>query len=879
MLAGATRIPLLLSVGGLNSWNEVLESISDCDNGINAREALRHDKVFLCLDGWSEFAGTGNTVERAKAMRSFHGIPIIANGRQANPSDSGFETWRLDPLSADLAKQTLSSVLGTLPPPDPALFELLRSPLVLSLYVLLGGSAITPGQLLERFHRHLLRGEPEHFTEVLAGTVASMTLSGDRSYARLLNELRSRSAPVGLDQPVRILERLGTITERGGNVLPFHDLYWSWLSGVGFLRESKIEQTILRLDTRESYDLAFESGSVAAGDQASVAVANDVVLAGKFEAYREIQAADRPFDVRLESMFDDEHLSIRYRAALAGLHSRKPRYLLHALSVLSEVLATKFFPPEMVGVFEPSELFPNRSILAEWLGSAGTELLIDAIAKRGGHEWVPWLEQIVQSGKLKPNLAAAAALACSGDVPSWAVAHLEALIRSTPWKLQATAERGVNVTLAAWIAERYGDVVDQWLSPNGSGWMNVNRVLVGCGNDAIFGDLLSRFATLSAKAQELLGFAVTDRGGAWIARFQRVAFASAHVAQHHKLAEQLSLDIDDETAKQRIALGHDQIGWRVLVKRHGNAIVPELIQRLPQSFDGLHHIPPLVAMRYLEDPPEFLANEIWSRIRGVMQPKAMQDVLEAVAKVNPNGMPSIVRFFVDQAGALPSYHVAQIVRLYSEWQKRTSLNLFVRTPKGDLPFPDFALLSNLAAKSDKDFLSRGFRYAPALAVHIVSASAVADDGTALKILSELQPLERFEPALFSRMIASETLARQVPALFSEVFDMMPAEDLRRLVTSTYLSLDDFLWRLSKASNPLHKDIHVALMERVLSDPPNLHHYRYIGDMLRSYSRDEVREILRPLANRDGDPVHWLVRQIELVRRERLMNEAGQLLDW
>lgn len=129
------------------------------------------------------------------------------------------------------------------------------------------------------------------------------------------------------------------------------------------------------------------------------------------------------------------------------------------------------------------------------------------------------------------------------------------------------------------------------------------------------------------------------------------------------------------------------------------------------------------------------------------------------------------------------------------------------------------------------------------------------------------------------MIASETLARQVPALFSEVFDMMPAEDLRRLVTYTYLSLDDFLWRLSKASNPLHKDIHVALMERVLSDPPNLHHCRYIGDMLRSYSWDEVREILRPLANRDGDPVHWLVRQIELVRRERLMNEAGQLLDW
>jgi hypothetical protein len=222
LLAGTPRIPLLLAVGDLNSWAEVLESVSDIGKGLDADQVLRHDKVCLCLDGWSEFAQNGNAGERARAMRSLHGVPIIANGRQINPSDVPFETWALDPLSADLVTRTLQDALPGLPPPNPTLLDLLRSPLVLSLYVLLDGSANAPGQLLERLHRHLLRAAPERFSEALSGTVASMTLSGDRSYRRLLGELRRRSALIGLDEPVRILERLGTITERGGNVLPFH---------------------------------------------------------------------------------------------------------------------------------------------------------------------------------------------------------------------------------------------------------------------------------------------------------------------------------------------------------------------------------------------------------------------------------------------------------------------------------------------------------------------------------------------------------------------------------------------------------------------------------------------------------------------------------
>ncbi|MGP9812946.1 hypothetical protein ACTZWT_15675 [Rhodopseudomonas sp. NSM] len=880
MLNTSTRIPLLLAIGSFASWQDVVDSLSQIGNGIDVNQVLRHEKVCLFVDGWSEFGETRRVEERAAAVRTLRGIPILATGRQVNASDTLFETWTLDPLPAALVIRTIRDAFATLPPPDPAFIDLLRSPLILSLYILLGGSSVaTPGALLEQLHRHLMRDADKTFTEILAGAVASMTLSGSRSYARLLHELGSRAGKAGLRDPTRHLERLGTITERGGNVLPIHELYWSWLAGLGFLAEGRLNETILRLDTRESYELAFASGAIPSVDAANASMETDVVLAGCFESHQGVQSAARPFDRYLEALFNNEHLSIRYRAALAGLQSGKPRYLARSLSILSEVFGCAFFAPEMLTVFHPAALFAHRAIISDWLGSPGSEHFIDAVARRGGREWLPWLQQVMVSGKLQPHSAVAAALACGGDIPDWAAAHLEGLIRTAPWKLQPTADRGVNISVATWLAQFYGEIVDNWLTPNRSGWINVNRVLVSCGNDAVFDHLLTRFGTFSPKAQELLGFAVVNRGEPWVGRFQKAAFQAPKLNQHHELAEQFSADIDDATARHWIQLGYDELGWRVLVKRHGNAIIPELLQALPQSFENMHHIPALVAMTYLDDPPESLANEIWSRIRGDMQPKAMQDALESIARVNPTGVPSIVKFFLDQNGALPSYHVSQIVRLYSEWQKRTFIQLSVHTPNGDLPFSDFALLSNLVGPRDKDFLSHGFRYAPDLAVQLVSATPSMDNHTAIKLLGDLTPLERYEPALFARMISNEPLAKMIPALFSDVFDMMPAADMHRLVTSPYLVLDELLWRISRASNPLHKAIHVSLLNQVISAPPNLHHYRYIGELLRGYSRDEVRDILRPIIDELQDSALWLIRQIEIARQERLVNETGQLLEW
>jgi len=878
MLGERETIPLLLSVGDFKSWNEVVESIVDLGKGIDATAVLRHDKVCVCLDGWSEFTGIENVVERTKAIRALQGIQVIANGRQTSPSDTTFESWRLEPLAPGVVRETLKSAFGRLPPPDQKLFDLLRSPLVLSLYVLLGGSAVSPGELLERLHRHLSRGIPERFDNALSGAVASMVLSSGRSYAGLLAELRDRAKALNLDEPTKLLERLGTITERGGNALPIHDLYWSWLSGLGFLHENRIEQALLRLDTREGYDLAIQSKAKATANLANATAPRDVVLAAEFSGSLEGQDGEDRLESQLKEMFANPDLSVRCRAALAGFRSRKSRYLSRSLDIVSDVITAKLFPLEFLDVFKPAELFPNRGILGEWLGSSGTSLLTDAIANEGGPEWGPWLEQVTRSGKLSPNLALGAALGCSGDVPAWCYDHLEELIRSEPWKLRPAAERGANLSLASWIAARYGEMVDRWISLGGSGGFELNRVLVSCGNDSIFDTLLVNFPMMPRKAQELLGYAVVERGDSWIARFQRLAFTSNDGKHHHRLAEQVSLDIDDDTARRWISLGHDQLGWRVLITRYGNAIVPELIANLPQSFDGLHHVPSLAAMSFLTDAPASLPNEIWSRIRGTMQPKAMQDALEAVAKVVPSGVPSIVRFCVDQPGALPSYHMAQVVRLYSEWQKRFSIDLRVRAPEGDVSFREWALTTMLRRTRDKDFLLRGFEYASELAVRLVLTDLASDDNMAKSILGAIKPLPRYEPVLFERMIASALLAPMIPHLFSDVVDMVPVENLRQIIASPYVKFEDLLWRLSKTSNPLHKPLHVELIARVLNDPMNLHHYRYIGQMLRSYPRDEVREMIRPVVAHGREQAHWMLREIESARRERLVDEAGQLLD-
>ena len=529
------------------------------------------------------------------------------------------------------------------------------------------------------------------------------------------------------------------MAERGGQVLPIHDLYWNWLAGRGLLAEPVASATIDDLQTRESYRLALQSGALPAPTDIAAAAHDDLVLAGMFDAGLRARSPDADFDAGVTRTLSDGHLAVRNRGGLAALESGRSGYLARALSVLSELTSAKLYVADWAQALQPKSLFPQRATLADWIGSEGTVFVLDAIAERGGPEWTPWLEQIASAGKVAPVDALAAALGCAGDIPDWGGPHLDDLFSAKSWKLRTAASRRANTALARHIAAQYERLVETVIKQNSSAWVDLNRVLVACGDDAVFESLLSRFGSMGARSQELLGFAVVERGQPWIAAFQKIAFAKAGGRQHHKLAEVLSPDVDDAMARAWIKAGWYEVGWRVLIARHGEAVLPELIAQLPASFADLHDIPALAVMRFFNNAPASLPNDLLSRLGSPMQPKAMQDVLNAIARVYPTGLPTIVQFVSQQPDALPAYHIAQALRLHEAWRGRFGGQLSVNLPTGESrPFSHWIAMLCARRRWENHFTAEMLALSPDLAIGFVLAEFKDDVEKAAAVLRALK---------------------------------------------------------------------------------------------------------------------------------------------
>ena len=755
--------------------------------------------------------------------------------------------------------------------------DLLRLPLLLSIHVLSGANASATGELLRQFHSYLARNMPERFTEALAGAVATSALANDWSYGRLLLQLQTRANTKGVAEPAKLLQRLGTLVERSGQVLPIHDLYWSWLVGRGLLSGGRTADAITLLHTRESYALALQSGAHAEDEDVRETVDDDLVLAAALDASQRFQNPNPILATSLERALNDHRLAVRSRGGLAALEIARPEYLRRALNVLSELSLAQLYIAEWPQALRPAVLFPQRAIVADWMGLAGSNFVVTAIAERGGAEWVPWLEQMAVSGKITYVEALGAALGCGSDVPAWGRPHLDELIRSKPWTLRAAAARRSNLDLARQLASDYERLVEKVLPRNSGSWVDLNRVLVACADDEVFQLLLSRFGAMAKHPQELLDFAVVDRGAPWVAAFQKIAFATPGGSHHHKLAEALSLEIDDTTARTWIAGGYDEIGWRVLIARHGESILPELIADLPASFANLHHIPALAAMRFLKRAPKSLVQELWSRLGSPMQPKAMQDVLNALATVYPEGVASIVGFIAQQPSALPSYHLAQALRLYGEWRKKFGADLGVRLPTGEtISFARWIAQYNALQNWDDHFTPMMLSSSPELAIEVVLEHFQSDDDKAAAVLGALKDVKSYHAKLLDYMLATPKLTVLIPNVFANCFDTFPAEALHRCVASPDVNQETLLFRLAATSNPLHRSVHAELMQRILSRPINLHHYRYVANMLKAHTRYGVLALLANAISPHEDNSIWFVREVEIARGERLIDEAGHL---
>lgn len=868
-------VPLYLPAAHATSWSELEGMIKDAAPDVDLTHLFKDPRVCIFVDSWSEFAGTAKAGEKKRALRTLRHTRLIATAKFADIDDNVLKHWALDLLPPDQVERAVTAATLGETPPSSGVIDLLRLPLLLTIRILTDARSLTTGDLLRQFHEHLMGGLPEHFTEVLAGAVAELSLSQTRSFGRLSIELKSRAAKLNLTDPLRLLRSLGTILERSGQAVPIHDLYWSWLVGQGLLGNPFDKRAIDILQTRESYALAIQAGCCATEKDVIAALSEDVVLAASLDSSRGTIYPTTSLSNILAQSLNDHRLSVRNRAAIAAIQGRYPQFFHQALNVLATLSDAKIYPSEWNEILHPKILYEHRSTLAEWLGAPNSNLILDKIAECGGNEWVLWLEQVARDAKVDWLVAAVTALACCNSIPPWVQPHIDTIVASYAWKLRAVATRRHNKDLARFIAIEYERLIETVIVRNSTAWLDLNRVIINCGDDDIFYLLLTKFPTMGSRAQELLGYAVVEKGSPWISRFQKVALGSGD-KQHHMLADVLSLEIDDKTARSWIAGGHDKAGWRVLIERHGEAMLPEMIERLPASFADLHYVSTLSNMIWFQNAPDSLISEIWSRLGSPMQPMAMQDVLNATARVYPVGVPHIVKFIVDQPNALPGYHLHQALLLYKEWCKKAGIELCVKTPDGEnFTFSDWIVKIVIERPWEEPFTSEILAYSPELAVDYVLHN-IGNIKRTESILKALNGKASYNAQLLEYMFSSPILASLIPQVFAENFEHFPVNSLQRCIHACEFDQNKLLSRLAARANPMHKTVHETLISRALNGVFEADTLRYIASFLKPYSREVALNIIEAAPHNREDSWFWFVRWAEIERGERLINEDGSL---
>jgi hypothetical protein len=376
LLANGPLVPLYIPIGRALSWEAVTKGIAALAPGGNPLALLQDPRVCVLFDGWSEFVAQED-VDTSDLWRSLVRTRLVVSRRRGSVRDARFIVWNLEQLPAAIVASALRTAYPDMAAPPPPLAELLRLPLAAALFLLLGGDALTRGELLVRLHEELAKGLPPRFRDALAGAVSAVDVVGrDRSRARFLDELEQRCARAGISDASTWLTRLGTLDVRSSIVVPLHDLYWSWLSGLGTLLEGRIDDGIRSLRMREGFDLALEGGFSPNSELINKALKIDTPLAAQLLSFQAARDAAPNVCDAVRSLIADERIAVRSRGGISGLRSNDDSLLRPALDSWSAACAQGLYDVGFENAVDLAFLFRNRGELSQWIGAPGTEELV-----------------------------------------------------------------------------------------------------------------------------------------------------------------------------------------------------------------------------------------------------------------------------------------------------------------------------------------------------------------------------------------------------------------------------------------------------------------------------------------------------------------------
>jgi hypothetical protein len=306
-------------------------------------------------------------------------------------------------------------------------------------------------------------------------------------------------------------------------------------------------------------------------------------------------------------------------------------------------------------------------------------------------------------------------------------------------------------------------------------------------------------------------------------------------------------------------------------------VLGELLEHLPDSFEGLHVIPALEALRHLPDPPDSLADDLWARVRGTMTARATQDLLFALAPIRTRGIPSVIARLARSPDFLPSFHLIQFVGLYQKWKAATGLSFQVRNGSEDVEFIEWLLLKRLPGHSSDPFFGTELGRIAEILVPILLEHFEDDEDEYLQFIVAAQQVPRFHARVVERMLGRSDYAPLIPKVFANAFDTFPDAVLVRVLESPAVDFGAFIRALSQSPTPMHRNVHSRTISRLLERAFDIFEYRSVAQALRNYPRWTLQQVLKEVLHGVGDRELLLIREVEKASGELLVDESGKWL--
>lgn len=191
-----------------------------------------------------------------------------------------------------------------------------------------------------------------------------------------------------------------------------------------------------------------------------------------------------------------------------------------------------------------------------------------------------------------------------------------------------------------------------------------------------------------------------------------------------------------------------------------------------------------------------------------------------------------------------------------------------------IPFDQSIVRHCALSRWNEHFVPEMLSWLPELMIELVLGPFRIDEEKAAKLLKSLRGVKFYHAGLVEWMLSKPSLAELIPTVFAACLDTFPADALQRCVSSVHIDHHTLLMRLATSGNPMHLSVHRQLIQKTLQRPINLDSYRFLASMLKSHTRYDLIELLKNTVSLSDDTAVWFVREVEVARGERLIDEAA-----